>query len=437
MRTHGQNVTQEEFAFLDERNQQERNRNSNRFSVPTPTQTNSELPTKTQPEQPMARPRPQPRQRTQSGTRSNPNQVAARKRTRNLGAPSQIALAPVNIGNTIRGTETRVIQSRDGCTLVGRDFMFTPIGTGSIETWTLAGGAPLTPAAFVDSTLRQYMQMYNKFRFRQITAHYLTSSPTSSDGDIMFYYSKNRESVFLNQTSNNLLPYVISDPNTVLGPQWQNHSATFNVTSDWKSTDYGIDDDLGKYAAGELFLLTRSTTTDSPGYVMFDYVIDFQEHSLIPRLLTLPQTKILWTNVALRIDGPAAVDQSIWATFNGNRLDGSPTQVPPGGAFGDVYKCIIDLSNSTLGANSAFYTSNFIASNTPSASSTLNWGDGVTIYAHFASNFRVTFYPSLTAALSGSKTLNFTGTGVLGANTIQTWWSFAAATTGTNNTPNF
>jgi hypothetical protein len=253
----------------------------------------------------------------------------------------------------------------------------------------------------------------------------------------MFYYSKNRESVFLNQTSSNLLPFVISDPNTVLGPQWQNHSATFNVTSDWKSTDYGIDDDLGKYSAGELFLLTKSTTSDSPGYVMFDYIIDFQDHSLIPRLLTLPQTKILWNNVALRVDGPATSDAPVWATFNGNKLDGTPTALPSGNNPGDVYKCIIDLTNSSLGSNSAFYTTTFITPNTPSSSATLTFSDGVTIYAHVGANFRVTFYASLTAALSGNKTLNFSGTGILGTNTLQTWWSFAGATTGSNNTPNF
>jgi hypothetical protein len=408
---------------------------------PIPTPTEAPLP------EPLPLPTPTGKMAPKNGTRTRNGKSKQRLKipSSTLGTinrvvrqrPSTVQLAPISIGNTIRGQETQVVQSRDGCTLYGRDFMFTPIGTANIETWTLAGGAPLSPAAFQDSTLRQYMQMYNKFRFKTFTAHYLTSSPTSSDGDILFYYNKNRESVFLNQTSPNLLPFVISDPNTVLGPQWQNHSATFDVTSDWKSTDYGMTDDLQMYAAGDLFLLTRSTTTDSPGYVLFDYVIDFKEHSVIPRLLTLPLSRILWTNVAfINISAGTTINQGALFTPGGNTLSGSPSAAPSGSVFGDIYKVIFDRTNSTLGVGSTAFTVLNVPSNSVSVTSNITMNDGTTIYALHSSN-GWTFYISLTAAMGGPGQLLWSSTQAVLAMTGQFWLSYVANASGVNVQPNF
>lgn len=438
-------LTQSDIDYL-----QSRGRNTyiipreNWSEVPTKSTPNLEPPTKTQPNPPKARPQPtsmvksQPKPKSNRGSNTTRPVRGRRQRAKTIAPPSTVTLAPVSIGNTIRGTQSRVVQTRDGCVIHGRDFMFTPIGTGTIETWTLAGGAPLTPCAFVDSTLRQYMQMYNKFRFKAIVAHYLTSSPTSSDGDIMFYYSKNRESVFLNQTSNNLLPFVISDPNTVLGPQWQNHSASFDVASDWKSTDYGMDPNCAQYAAGELFLLTKSTTTDSPGYVMFDYIIEFQEHSLIPRLLTLPLTKVLWNNVAVTVGGPFVLNAGYGMTTAGNNLQGTPSVIPPGTTGGDVFKVIFDRTNSTLVAgSSAFLTSN-ITGSPFNAANQIVLNDGTTFYAVYGSNNNWAPFANLVDAYAGN-----TGQFLASANlasatsTLQLWVSYVGSVVGITNQPNF
>jgi hypothetical protein len=382
----------------------------------------------------MARPGPKAKPRGSSTTR--PVRGAPRKRTGTYQSPSSVALAPVSIGNTIRGVKSNVVQRRDGCIINGRDFMFTPIGTASIETWTLAGGAPLTPAAFVDSTIRQYMQMYNKFKFHSFTAHYLTSSPTSSDGDIMFYHNKNRDSVFLNQTSNNLLPFVISDPNTVLGPQWQNHSARFEVTSDWKSTDYGMNSDVTEYSAGDLFLLTKSTTSDSPGYVMFDYVIEFKERSIMPRLLTLPMAKILWSNVALNVSGTATVNFNFLTVVGGNNLSGGPSTLPTGAVFGDIFKVIFDRTNSVLNGGSSTYTTLNVLTNGSIAANNVAMNDGTTLYAMYGNNWW-TLYTTIDAAILGTQPLAFSASGALVSSTLQFWMSFVTSTTGSNVQPNF
>ncbi len=177
---------------------------------------------------------------------SNDSNVAKKKRkpkektsASNFGPVSSITTAPVAIGNSVRGATKSIMKTTNGVRVRGRDFMFSPIGTGTIVTWTLCGGTPLTPAAFADSVIANYQRMYMKFRFHSVVVHYITSSPTSANGDVMFYYSKDRSSVFLNQTSNQLLPFVFTDQNTVLGPQWTNHSAKFLVSGGWKLTDYG------------------------------------------------------------------------------------------------------------------------------------------------------------------------------------------------------
>jgi len=375
------------------------------------------------------------------GSRLAPRRaVRVKPRVRIARRPTVVTSAPVSIGNTIRGFASAVTMSADGAMVRGRDFCFTPIGTGSVQTWTMVGGAPLTPAAFVDSTLRQYLQMFNKFRFKSITAHYITSSPTSANGDVMFYYAKNRESVFLNQTSGNLLPFVISDPNTVIGPQWQNHSATFKCDDDWKSCDYGMDDDVGGYAAGEVFLLSKTSTTDSPGYVLFDYLIEFKEKSIIPRLLSLPITKALYSNVALNVNQATSITNAWGATVSGVlNLSGTASSLPTGASDGDLYKVIIDRTNSVAGGNATnvFTSITFPASSSLTSGQTIIMQDGTTLYALYSGNQNFTFYPSAAAAYAGNRPLLGSAASTVTGTTLQTWMSYVGSVGGIATQPNF
>jgi len=369
------------------------------------------------------------------GSRTNPRPL----RSARFGPPSAVTLAPASIGNTISGVVSQTLQTRTGVCVSGRDFCFQPIGSGTVQTWTLIGGAPLAPAVFVDSTLRQYQQIYNRFRFLSFTAHYITSSPTSSNGDVMFYYGKNRDSVFLNQTSGNLLPFVISDPNTKIGPQWQNMSASFSVSGNWKSTDYGMESDISNYCDGELFLLSKTSTTDSPGYVMFDYIVEFSELSTIPRLLALPVSKGLWFQLGLNINQAAVVDVVWGASIGGSgNISGSLSAVPPNSNAGDIFKVIIDRTNSTFGANSAAITNSLIESTSLQTSTPIVMSDGMTLYGVYASGNQIwTFYPSAAAAYSGNRPLSASATLVVAGSTLQVWVSYVGTVGAAGITPNF
>jgi hypothetical protein len=360
-----------------------------------------------------------------------------------FGPVTSISTAPVAIGNSIRGSGSVVKNIAGGVSITGRDFMFPAKASSSISTWCLVGGTPIAPAAFSDSYIRSFLQLYQKFRVRKLIAHYITSSSTSSTGDVLFYFQKNRDSVFLSQTSTQLLPFVMSDKNTVLGPQWSNHSTMLDVKGTWKSTDYGMEPLLDAYSEGELFLLSKTATTDSPGYVIFDYVIDFCEMNVSPRLLSLPISRIQWTNTNLQLTFATTVGTSrlIWSVA-GNGIDGNASVKPTGAVVGDVYKVIIDVTNSAAPTNSSGTVATFtnfvefvVTGRGGGATYVLPLIDGTTLYAAYDGT-AFEFFESLDGAASGS---GYALAAISGTNTInlQCWLSYVTSIGTINLNPNF
>lgn len=352
-----------------------------------------------------------------------------------FGAVTSIQTAPVAIGNSIKGAQSQVVQSKNGVTVKSRDFMFSAKGSGAVQTWTMVGGTPITPAVFVDSTLRNYMQMYQKYRWKSLAVHYITSSPTTANGDIMFYHQKNRESVFLNQTSTQLLPFVLNDDDTVIGPQWTNHSVQLHVTGKWKSTDYGMTPELEMYADGDLFLLSKTSTTDSPGYVLFDYEVEFQELQISPRLLSLPLPRAQWYQSNIAITGAAlttGTTNNLYFVVGGNDISGTASTAPPGVTNGDVYKVIIDLTNATTMTGAT--ASTLLRVTEVNGYNTVTIQDGTTLYAVY-NGAAFIFYPNATAAFTNGAIVSGV-TATVTAN-LQVWLSLIGTIGNTNFNPNF
>jgi hypothetical protein len=364
------------------------------------------------------------------------NKSRTRKSPMAMGPVASISTAPVAIGNSIRGAALSSVRSRNSARIVGRDFCFTPIATAStITNWCMVGGTPLTPAAFVDSKIRSYLQLYQKFRWIRCAVHYITSSPTSSTGDVMFYHAKIRNSVFLNQTSNLLLPFVMSDPDTVLGPQWTNHSALLTVDGDWKSTDYGMDANPNDYAEGEVYLLSKTSTTDSPGYVLMDYEIEFAEEQVNPRLLTLPISRIQWSQLNVgRTSFSMTKGNQFLALTTGNNLGGTASVIPTGCVLGDIYKVILDVTNSSPSAWTGVDATNVLQLVAgPTTTNTVTLTDGFTCYAVYGgASTGFQFYPSIDAAfVSGTGYFQY-GITVTAVFNLQIWLSYVGQI-GTNN----
>jgi hypothetical protein len=371
--------------------------------------------------------------------------IAKNKKTRNatkrrrgvaMGPVATVNTAPVAIGNSVRGSAINSTRGRNGAVVVGRDFCFTPTGTGSIATWTNTGGTPLTPAAFVDSKIRSYLQLYQKYRWRRCVVHFITSSPTSSTGDVMFYHGKNRNSVFLNQTSTMLLPFVMSDPDSVIGPQWTNHSTELKMQGTWKSCDYGMSADTNDYADGEVFLLSKTSTTDSPGYVLMDYEIEFAEEQLSPRLLTLPQARIQYSQVNLgRATTATTIGTAVDAVKIGNDLSGSTSVNPTGATPGDVYKIIIDITNSVSGSWVNVTSSTLMRLLFGAGTLSLTPIDGTTIYAIF-NGTSFLFYSNAEAAFTGGDEIQYNTTATISYN-LQVWMSCIGSVSTINLNPNY
>lgn len=380
----------------------------------------------------------------QSSARNRVNKVAPRatKQPKSNASPvTQISTAPVAIGNSVRGARSMVTSTSNGVIVRGRDFMFGAMGTGAVTTWTCCGGTPLTPAAFADSVLSNHMRNYSKFRFRQIVAYYITSSPTSSNGDVLFYHGKNRESVFLNQTSSNLLAVVLSDPDTVIGPQWTNHATKLSITGNWKSTDYGMNSDISQFADGELFLLSKTSTTSSPGYILFDYEIEFAELQIQPRLLTFPMPRAQYFQTRLAVTAGAVVagtttTETIRPTMGGNNISGSASALPTGIANGDVFKLFLDVTNSASGAWTNCTPTNLLYNSIGAAGWTTTLSDGFTLYAIYYGGNEFVLYAAVGEAFSGITPMKY---GVTANVTygLQVWMSYVGSISTVNMIPNF
>jgi len=341
-----------------------------------------------------------------------------KKRKTMFGPVSSIATAPVSIGNSIRGAKAQVTNLADGVRVVGRDFCFSAKSTVAAATdWSLIGGMPLTPACLPSTVLRNYVQMYNKFKINAINVHYITSSATSQTGDVMFYYEKDRMSPFVDFTNNSFLPYVLSDPHTIIGPQWTNHTLTIRPADGFNSTNYGLNSDLNEDSCGSVFLLSKTSSANSPGYLLMDYDITFKELSVNPRAGILPVARAQWNYLTLGLSASAKTTSSpFYASVTGNNPDGNATSIPNGSVSGDIFKAIVLATNSTVsGVNNSWTNctlSNLMAYNEGLASSgstttAITLDDGFTCYLVYTANNGVVAYSTFENAITNTNPILF------------------------------
>jgi len=363
------------------------------------------------------------KQRRSNGKKSEATASARinREAPRMLDPVSRITTAPVAIGNTMKGASARVVaRTIDAVRIVGRDFAFPAQATGSVTGWVNVGGFPLTPAAFVSSILRSYTQMYNKFKFNKVAIHYITSSSTSSTGDVMFMINKNRSSPAPNNTASTFLSYVLSDENTILGPQWTNHTAVFDPTGPYRNLDYGSNSDIDYQSQGEVFLYSKTSTTDSPGYVIIDYDLSFKELSVNPKAGLLPNNNILFQPIQLVAAAGSMTATSGFIVSAGTRWVGNQviTALTSTTSFavGDVYKIILDTTNSgvstwTVTAGTTPTLANLVASLCMNLNVSVTLSDGFTCYLVFYSSTQAELVFTLEgiggAATSASNTARY------------------------------
>lgn len=293
-----------------------------------------------------------------------------------FGAVSTINTAPVSIGNSVRGSAPRINQTTDGARIVGRDFAFALGSTASaITNWEVIGGMPITPACMPSSVLRNYCQMFQKFKVNKLVAHYVTSSPTSQAGDIMFFYNRNIYNPFPDYSNSSFLPLVLSDPHTTIGPQWTNHSILLKPTGSWLTTAFGVQEDISEQLDGSLYLFSKTNAANSPGYLLIDYDISFKQLSVNPRAGVLPVARAQETLVCFTNQDTDATAGTIaqFKISTGKTVSNVVSAAPTGHQTGDIYKVVLQITSSTL-VNAAWS-----GSTTPTTSTLLRYKDDTAI----------------------------------------------------------
>lgn len=354
----------------------------------------------------IARGRSRTRKPVQGLRRKGKNPQVAGGMMSGLGPIATIDTAPVSIGSTVSGCKPIVIPILDGVRVKARDYLLSIDSTAAAITgWTLVGAAPLTPACMVSSSLKGYGNTYAEYYVHGMSFHYITTASTTETGAMMFCIFKDRHSPGAITSSANFLPMVLSDHGTILGPLWKNNTAMYCPEPMWYPTDILNDEDLNHQACGELMVFTRTAVTDSPGYVLIDYDISFRELQVNIKSLTLPVSRMKYTQVLLSQNAFASTAHITFASFGvgaGTLMDGvTVSSFPPGAVDGDVYKVIMNISNSVF-INAGPLTLLEIDSPTGAFFPVL-MTDGFTCYA-VKSGILLTLYPDFDAAKSFGKT---------------------------------
>ncbi len=341
---------------------------------------------------------------------------AAKSRGVAFGPVSCIDTAPIAIGNSMRGARAQVIKSSlDEVRLVGRDFAQTAYNSGTTTGWVPVAGFPLTPACFISSVLRNYTQMYNKFKFNLVRIHYITSSPTTANGDVLFQVVANRSDALPNWSGQNFLPYVLSKPETVIGPQWTNHTIEFVPKGPFRTLNLGQNLDVDYQAQGEVLMYSKTSTTDSPGYLIIDYDITFSEMSVNPKVGVLPNPALLYTQAQLVWPTTALTDGTTTLNLSaGTRGAGgaSITALTSQSTFrrGDIYKFVCDVTNTnmtayTVSAGAVPTAATLFNQSLLASAQDMTISDGFTIYILVVSSTTINLYPNLSAAFTQSGAL--------------------------------
>jgi len=229
----------------------------------------------------------------------------------------------------------------------------------------------------------------------------------------MFQVNANRSDPIPNWTGANFLPYALSKPETIIGPQWTNHTMEIIPKGPARTLDLGQNNDSDYQAQGEVFLYSKTSSTDSPGYLLIDYDITFFEMSINPKQGLLPNPNLLYQPCQLTWPTTALTANSTAVTTSmGSRGSGGTaiTAVTSSAYYkvGDIFKFAVDVTNTnmsayTVSAGSVPTASTLLAESVQSVSTAITLVDGYTLYIVVESSSSVRIYPSFVQAVTASQ----------------------------------
>lgn len=348
-----------------------------------------------------------------------------------FGPVSTIDTAPVSIGNTISGANAVVIPTKDGIRIKGRDFLCNVDATAtSITGFTMVGGAPISPICMVSSAIKGFMNAYANYYIHGVAFHYITAANTGESGTLVLMINKNRAGPGIPTDGSTFLPTILSDHNTVMSPLWKNCSAVFLPPPEWYSTNIFNDEQLSAQSPGELFVFTKSSQNIPQGYILVDYDVSFRNMQASLKQLTLPVSRMKYTQSRLFVSGSLVVNNAVNLGLSGTLMDGATPAAPPSGYLvGDVYKCIFNMNDATLTGFTATTTFRHQLQ-AGSINVDLSLVDGFTLYAVAITTTNVTLYPNYPAAVAASGQLVWASTQPAGVISIPIYMSLVGSVEG-------
>lgn len=255
--------------------------------------------------------------------------------------------------------------------------------------------------------------MYAEFTVHGYSFHYVTAAPTSVVGDMMFYVNKDRGSALLDTSNSNFMSVVLSDPNTVIGPLWKNHTAVYTPVFRTYTTNILNDEPLRDEGPGELFVYSKTgvdSTIGSPGYVVVDFDITFRTLQTNYRDLTFPIARLKYAHYGLGYATDVATTAGVEAVMrtNTSRLDGTASIISndPAARLGDVYKVVMcpqygAYAGGVSPSNLLLYQTR-VGVETAVGNTAITIDDGFTCFGVYnsATNGTMMLYPTFVGAMS-------------------------------------
>jgi len=242
---------------------------------------------------------------------------------------------------------------------------------------------------------------YAKYRWKRVVVHFVTRQPTSVTGEIALVWSGNALEPAENGASGTFLARVMSRGNAILGPIWTNHSMEVPCDSNWRLVDPLTSGAFADNVMGEVQAYTLAGVTDTAGYLLVDYELEFKDTMFTPHSSLLPVSSGAGQQATL-------VDTSATPTANNAVIVGGGGVVTTT-SNGAIWKIIITADASTPATGTTLANAwnigiSYNSSTTAETTVTLNTpiSDGMTVYGAVLSTTQVALYSTLEGAIAGS-----------------------------------
>jgi hypothetical protein len=332
---------------------------------------------------------------------------------------------PVSYGHKMKGNPQKVVHSANGVTVSGSEFgsAITLIGSTSsggspTSLFYLAGIVNVHPAYFSGGILGNTARMYKYVKVNYIRYRWISTVPTSTNGDIVTLYVPDEKEKAINYGAATFLNRVISDKHSEMFSVWEKASGSCNPEKKKVFSDPTIDMDLNDSFLGDVYVFTSFGSISTQGYLIIDYNFTFSEPMLSLRSARVPYPN--WQKFS-----PGGTLTCVDSANQVNSTAVLTTAAFTNMQVGDIYKVVLDATATTQATGTTLATMWSYQSGVVTSTPYLPITNGLTVYAQATLTNQLVWYATLEAAKVGS-----TSTAAVGVLVYSAGVSFKASYAG-------